>query len=261
MEESDYKLNYPESERNLKFEIEKLNDRWKKHLVSITGDESIPEIFVTDGFYPYYTNQKVKILFIGREALEIAGANYQEFLYGAYLDNRIGSKTLNAHPFHSTMLYIAYALEHKEYNWHNIPYASEFINEFAKKDGVSFAFMNLSKFSNESGQWVADDELINHFIDLSLKSKENFFGSEIDLLNPDIIIGMNFGGWAECLGTFSEQQDYYGNNSDVRVCHLITQSGKEYPYFDTWHFSAPCKSPSRDIFYPLLDALKAQLII
>lgn len=88
--------------------------------------------------------------------------------------------------------------------------------------------MNLSKFSNESGQWVADGELINHFIDLSLKSKENFFGSEIDLLNPDIIIGMNFGAGRNALG-LSEQQDYYGNNSDVRVCHLITQSGKEYP--------------------------------
>lgn len=204
MSSIDFNLYYPESENNLKSEIEKLNDRWKKHLVSITGDENISEIFVTDGFYPYYTYQKIKILFIGREALEIAGTNYQELLYGAYLDNKIGSKTLNAHQFHSTMIYIAYALEHKEYNWHNIPYADEIINEFAKKDGFSFAFMNLSKFSNESGDWSADNELINSFIDLSNKSKENFFSSEIDLLNPDIIIGMNFGDWAECLGSFSE---------------------------------------------------------
>ena len=33
MTEIDYKLDYPESERKLKFEIEKLNDRWKNHLV------------------------------------------------------------------------------------------------------------------------------------------------------------------------------------------------------------------------------------
>ena len=81
MTEIDYKLDYPESERKLKFEIEKLNDRWKNHLVSMTGEKSISEIFVSDGFYPYYTNQKVKVLFIGREALEIAGTNYQESLY------------------------------------------------------------------------------------------------------------------------------------------------------------------------------------
>lgn len=261
MAQIDLNLYYPESENDLKLEIEKLNSRWKKHLVSITGEENISELFVTDGFYPYYTTQKVKVLFIGREALEIAGTNYQELLYGAYVENRIGSKTLNAHQFHSTMIYIAYALEHKEYNWHNIPYADEIINKFAKKDGFSFAFMNLSKFSNESGEWVADNELINSFIDLSLRAKENFFGSEIDLLNPDIIIGMNFGSWVECLGSFSERQDYYGNNGDVRVCRLKTQSGKEYPYFDTWHFSAPGKSPSRDIYYPLLDALEAQSII
>ena len=72
---------------------------------------------------------------------------------------------------------------------------------------------------------------------------------------------MNLGGWAECLGTFSESQDYFGSNDDVRICSLITQTGKEYLYFDTWHFSAPKKSPRRDIFYPLLEALKAKLII
>lgn len=261
MDKFNYSLNYPESELDLKLEIEKLNDRWKNHVVSITGEDNISEIFVTDGFYPYYTVQRVKVLFIGKEALEIAGSNYQEILYEAYMDNRIGSKTLNAHQFHSTMIYIAYALEHKEYDWHNIPYANEIISQFAKKDGFSFAFMNLSKFSNESGDWVADNELINDFIDLSVLSKENFFGSEIDFLKPDIIIGMNFGSRAECLGSFSTRQDYYGNNGDVRVCRLKTQSGKEYPYFDTWHFSAPGKSPSRDIYYPLLEALKAQSII
>ena len=261
MNEIDYKLDYPESERKLKFEIEKLNDRWKNHLVSMTGEKSISEIFVSDGFYPYYTNQKVKVLFIGREALEIAGTNYQEFLYGAYLDNRIGLQTLNQSKFHSTMLYIAYALENKEYNWLNIPYAEETIHEFARENGFSFAFMNLSKFSNESGEWEADVKLINKFIELSLKSKENFFGTEIDLLEPDIIIGMNLGGWAECLGTFSESQGCFGSNDDVQICSLITQTGKEYLYFDTWHFAAPWKSPRRDIFYPLLEALKAKLII
>lgn len=260
MAEIDYTLYYPESEIELKSDIEKLNARWIKHLVLTTGKEDLSEMFVTDGFYPYYTNQKVKILFIGREALRIAGTNYQEVLYGAYLDNRIGSKTLNAHQFHSTMIYIAYALENKEYDWHNIPYADEIINEFAKQNGFSFAFMNLSKFSNESGGWVADNELISNFIDLSLKSKENYFGSEIDLLNPDIIIGMNFGGWDDCLGSFSESE-YYGDNGDVSVRRLKTQSGKEYLYVDTWHFSAPGKSPCRDIFNPLIEALKAKSII
>lgn len=256
-----YNLNYPEEEQDLKLEIEKLNERWKNHLVSITGEENISELFVTDGFYPYYTNQKIRVLFIGREALEIAGSNYQELLYEAYLENRIGSKTLNAHRFHSTMIYISYALENKEYDWIKIPYADKIITEFARKDGFSFAFMNLSKFSNESGGWAADNVLINNFIDLSITSKENFFGREIDLLKPDVIIGMNLGSMAECLGSFSDSQVYYGNNDDVRVCSLKTQSGKEYLYFDTWHFSAPGKSPSRDIFLPLMEALNAHSII
>ncbi|MGM9833093.1 MAG: hypothetical protein ACI31A_05330 [Candidatus Limisoma sp.] len=261
MPEINFALQYPEFEHKLLSEIEKLNDRWKKHLVSITGKEEYVEIFVTDGFYPYYTNQKVKVLFIGKEALEIGGANYQQLLYSAYLENQIGSKTLNAHRFHSTMLYIAYALEKMEYDWHCIPYAKDFIEDFARENGISFAFMNISKFSNESGEWCADKRLIQEFIDLSLKSNENFFGSEIDLLHPDIIIGMNFGDLKNCLGTFSEIQGFYGDNWDVSVYHLTTQSGKEYLYFDTWHFSSPRKSPERDIFNPLMDALRAYSII
>lgn len=260
MNEIDYTLYYPEFENSLKSDIDQLNSRWKNYLVSATGDEKFSEIFVTDGFYPYYTVQKVKVLFLGREALEIAGANYQEFMYGSFLENKIGTKTLNAHRFHSTMLYIAYALEKQIYEWKKIPYAEEIVCEFAKKAGFSFAFMNLSKFSNESGEWGADNELINRFIDLSEKSNENFFGREIDILKPDVIIGMNFGSRVDCLGTFSKLQ-CYGNNNDVCVSSLKTQSGKEYIYIDTWHFSAPGKSPEREIFNPLMEALKDQAII
>ena len=56
----DYTLNYPESELNLKFEIERLNNRWKNHLGSITGEKILSEIFVSDGFYPYYYDAESK---------------------------------------------------------------------------------------------------------------------------------------------------------------------------------------------------------
>lgn len=170
-------LNYPKSELGLKDEINRLNSKWLEFLKVRLGDKcpgNIDELFVSDGFYPYYTSQKKKILFIGREALEIGGCNYMEFLYEAYQEKRIGSKTLNQHKFHSTMLYLTYAIEHAVYKWEEIPYADEFISEFAQPGGISNAFMNLSKFSNGSGSWASDYNLIDLFISASIQSPVDF---------------------------------------------------------------------------------------
>ncbi|MGI6718834.1 MAG: hypothetical protein ACOX4D_06795 [Bacteroidales bacterium] len=218
----------------------------------------VQQLFVKDGFYPYYTYQKRKILFIGREALEIGGANYMELLYEAYLEDNIGGITLNRYKFHYTMLYITYAIEHGEYKWNNIPYASDFISEFAQPNGISNAFMNLSKFSNESGEWPADNDLIQTFLEASSKSQVNFFAKEIDLLSPGIIIGMNHGERMKYLGTFSSQKMY--NGKDVCFQYLHTPSGKSYPYLDCWHFSSR-KTFETDIFNPIIEALLDNNII
>lgn len=259
---SHYILNYPESELELKYKIKRLNDKWRDFLkIRLNNEYSdcIEDFFVTDGFYPYYTYQKKRILFIGREALEIGGANYMEFLYEAYQEKRIGNKTLNQHKFHSTMLYLTYAIEHEVYKWEEIPYADEFISEFAQPEGISNAFMNLSKFSNESGCWAADNNLIDSFISASIQSPVNLFATEIDLLAPDIIFGMNFSERMKCLGNF-ESPKMYGN-CDVCFQTLITPSGKTYPYLDCWHFSAPGKKTETDIFNPVIEALQDNGII
>lgn len=255
-------LRYPESEFELKEKINQLNDKWLNFLKTQLNNkylDCIEKLFVSDGFYPYYTYQKKKILFIGREALEIGGCNYMELLYEAYQEKRVGSKTLNQHKFHSTMLYLTYAIEHEVYKWQEIPYADELISEFAQPQGISNAFMNLSKFSNESGYWVADNNLIDTFISTSNLSPINFFATEIDLLEPDIIFGMNFSERMKCLGSF-ESPKMYGNND---VCFLIlkTPSGKTYPYLDCWHFSAPGKSAENNIFNPVIEALMDNKII
>lgn len=254
-------LTYPDSELDLKEKIENLNGEWLDFLKEQLPNEScnIERLFVSDGFYPYYTSQKKKILFIGREALEIGGCNYMEFLYEAYQEKQIGSLPLNRHKFHSTMLYLTYAMEHEIYTWSDIPYASEFISEFAQPGGISNAFMNLSKFSNESGEWVADGNLINSFISASSRSPVNFFAKEIDLLSPDIIFGMNLGKSMECFGAFESPRGY--GNGDVCFQFLKTPSGGKYPYLDCWHFSAPGKSAKENIFNPAIEALKDNGII
>ena len=46
--------------------LRRLNDLFEQWESRVTDDEK--ELFSRDGFYPGYTRQKVKILFVGREA-------------------------------------------------------------------------------------------------------------------------------------------------------------------------------------------------
>lgn len=257
-------LIYPASELNLKKQINQLNDDWLSFLKTELTEESFnaDQIFVRDGFYPHYTSQKRKILFIGREALELGGYNYIDVLYEAYQEEQIGQLPLNRSKFHSTMLYLSYAMEHGIYDWDCIPSATDFISEFAQPNGISNAFMNLSKFSNEreNGGWSANRPQIQMFLEISRRAKVNFFAEEIDLLSPDIIIGMNLKGGMDYLGTFEpESPKMYGGN-DVCFKYLRTPSGR-YPYLDCWHFSALKKSPKTNIFNPIIEALSDNLLI
>lgn len=253
---------YDNSELILKDKIEELHKQWIANIINKDNSDiadELRDLYVPDGFYPYYTKQKKKILFIGKEGLELSGNDYISCLYDAYKNKIVGNKPLNQYRFHTTMLYISYAIEREVYNWSQLPFAEEFIDEFGEPDGFSFAFMNLSKFSNESGRWQADEELIDSFIRLSQNDEINFIQKEIELLNPDLIIGMNLGDKMRHLGTFDNFQ-FFGPKKDVCFQTLTTTYGK-YNYIDTWHFAAPNKSPELQIFNPLIGCLLNKGII
>ena len=64
---------YPASEHHLIDQLHSLFSRWRKAvdaagLPGLSGD-----LLVTDGLYPRYTMQKIRLLFIGRETLEMEG--------------------------------------------------------------------------------------------------------------------------------------------------------------------------------------------
>lgn len=251
-------LIFPKYEQYLRDVILQLHENWSQQIVA--NNKDLRELYVKDGFYPEYTRQPIKVLFIGREGLEIGGQDYINLVFDAYHNKKVGSLPLNRYQFHATMLYISYALKHGIYKWDEIPYATEFVDEFGKTNGCSFAFMNFSKLSNESGLWQADERLINTFGELSKNSNCDYFAKEIGLLNPDIIIGMNLGNRMDYLGTFTEIK-YYGSKNDVCFQKLTTSDKKGYVFLDAWHFSAPSKSPERDIFNPIIESLKDNSII
>ncbi|ABR73427.1 hypothetical protein CBG46_05175 [Actinobacillus succinogenes] len=200
------------------------------------------EHFVEDGFYPYYTKQTVKVLFIGREGLTI-DANYIDQIYKEYkvnLSNWLRTEnstyTLNSHPFHSKLFYMAYGFQHQFQKYEDIPWANDMRDDFATEKGISFAFMNLSKFSNNSGNFQADWNQINDFIkrtkQVEKSTGRNFFEEEIALLNPDVIITMNF-------AFPTRELPFIGKSKNGAVdLYELSLADKKIPVFDTFHFSA-----------------------
>ena len=123
-------MNYPNDELSLKQAIDELNKEWHSFVCKRCASY-LSSLYVSDGFYPYYTHQKIKILFIGKESLELAGCDYIEELFKAIKLGKIGDKTLNKHKFHSLMLYVVYGLQHNGLDYKNIPYATEISKNFA----------------------------------------------------------------------------------------------------------------------------------
>lgn len=205
---------------------------------------------VFDGFFPYFNKQSSKVLFIGRESLGLTGDHYLDLLHGCYKVGRVGDKSLNQTQFHALMLRIAYGLNHNCCLWSDIPAANEIAKTFATADGISFAFMNLSKFSNESDQYQADWPLIDSFTQAFSQLKENYFNKQIEIINPDIIVTMNLEKRLKVLGELS-LLEYTPNAAYFR----LKCAGRDLLIMDLHHFSA-VKTHEENFYIPILNGIK-----
>ncbi|MFZ2279995.1 MAG: hypothetical protein WAW39_19520 [Prosthecobacter sp.] len=90
-------LPYPAEELSHLQKLSKLFEDW--HACFTTGASQLDkhQMRSFDGFYPHYFNQKLRILYIGRESRQISGLNYLEVLYPAYRNGKeLGDHILNA---------------------------------------------------------------------------------------------------------------------------------------------------------------------
>ncbi len=213
----------------------------------------LAEHFVSDGFYPRYTEQRPKILFIGRESHGMAGHSATLLLYNAYRERKVNGKALERHAFHKRLLKVAYGLTHGCCPWAEIPRATDLAASFGKEGGLSFAFMNLCKISNEAPE--GDFNRCNQnqmfgFLEATRQSGRNFLAEEIDLLDPEVIIAMNFADNFFRLGHVEQLTD----RADAHLWRLTTR-GKSYPLIDTYHFAAPMEDQA--VFYdPVVACVK-----
>lgn len=87
----------------------------------------------------------------------MAGEDYIEIIYGSYVNGEnIGGRTLAQAFFHRRMFCMAYALAHGLCEFEGIPGVYEISETFAAPGGLSFAFMNISKISNDGGNYQSD---------------------------------------------------------------------------------------------------------
>jgi hypothetical protein len=207
---------------------------------------------VFDGFYPNYFSQKKRVLFIGRETRDMAESNYIEVLLNEYRTRkRIGNQLLDNHKFHSRMIYIAYGILNDDLEWQKIPYASEIGDTFGTKSGLSFAFMNISKLSNEGENWPSNWDTINTSVRLSTEGR-NFIQEEIAILEPDIIIAMNLKEKYNLLG---DRIDWVPETEGL-YSGWLDSCGHRSLLIDSWHFSAPGMDSIKDYYVPSGTAIK-----
>lgn len=253
----DLKINsYPNEEHLLLTRHDLLFAEWKLSLENCNAPQirESAQWMTYDGFYPYYTKQNIKILFLGRDSYGMLGCNYLETFFRVYRhDKKIGrlghQKSLNQHLFHARMLHVAWGLLNDEADWDMIPWADKIGDTFGSKDGISFAFINLGKTRIEEQGTQADTKSIEAFCRAST-TKRNFIAEQISLLKPDIVISMNMKQWIHWIGLHNLLEE----NPNSEVFKLIVD-GHQCLLVNTWHFAAR-KNQKINIYNPIRDAIK-----
>ncbi len=222
-------------------------------------ERGIDKCFIFDGAYKFYDEQTIKILFIGEYCSELQcvkgkdeSLNYNCTICKAIKDGKIGTANLKNYPFHFRMLKVAYGILNNFLSFENIKNVSplKLRKEFAVKGGYSYAFINLSKLLNVR----LKSEYGKIFLEKS--QKQGFYAREIELLNPDIIIGMN-----QHIRISQLFKDNFNlikkiGNDDVHLYELKI-GGRTYNYLDAHNFGYRFKDKKEEVFYtPIIDACK-----
>jgi hypothetical protein len=250
---------FPDSEVEKRKRLLALFSDWQAAMRETLSPENLglADGFVWDGFYPYYFQQPLKILYVGRECLGLAGYDYLDEILPAYRGGgAIGSKPVNSSFYHARMLRMTHGILHGFKNWDDIPTAATIGDTFACAESISFAMMNLSKFSNEStDSYSADWNLIR----LSVENSRDFIQREVELLEPDVVITMNIGTFLPRFGEVTKFNDVATEafNGGRAVDAYILQSGQNRSLLlDAWHFSAPGKGHVKDFYEPICSAIQ-----
>ena len=225
---------YPKDELEKRRQIEELQQRWEL--------DKRNENFVRDGFYPYYFHQPVRVLFIGRESYGMGGCDYLLTHYEVYR----GDLSFNRRAFHRRIFYMLHAVLEGYEKWDEVPTAHDYARDFASDRHVSFAFMNISKISNETNKTATQWGVLRSFVERS--SRE--IRQEIELLDPELIITANL----TLCDILDEIKVVHCAEDNVLDVHTAKLNGRIIPIFNTYHWSYPGVKDRRAFYECIRDA-------
>jgi hypothetical protein len=216
------------------------------------------DYFASDGFFPNYFSQDIKVLFVGRETRWMSG---KDGIATTMLDYFPKRNDHNKKQYTRHLLYIVEGIKSKgtlKFKEVKRKTAKGIAKEMVRANDYGFASMNISKYSNASNNSeVADKKLINSFLEHSHLEKRNFFQEELAILLPDVIITGNiWDGKIEqkyldlCFGKVKE----IGKIPGITVMYEIKVSKKKIKLIDLYHFSS--RFSDKEYFYdPVMKLL------
>jgi hypothetical protein len=139
--------------------------------------------------------------------------------------------------------------------WEDIPRASDICDSFGEvdQDSISYAFMNFSKFANNSHNWTADWPIIDQSHQISTHGR-NFLEEEVRILEPEIVITMNLGPkHLASLGKLTSLEV-----SAMPHVHWLETGKNKALLINTFHFSS-WKNPITNIYNPICEAIRKYL--
>ena len=245
---NDFDAVYPLDERGLKKELDALQEHWA---ASLSAQED-RDNFCTDGFYPFYTHQKTKVLFVGQESYGLNSCDYIKAFYDVLRRGKFATnESINKSMFHRRIFYMAYGILKDFPKWSDVPYPDKYSKDIFTEHGISFAFMNISKFSPDSNYRRTDWGDVMR----SVREGAANIRKEVELLAPDIVITMSFLRNQEIRSAlFDTCEAVDCTNPNVHV-YRATNGGKQILVLDTWHFSA-LKSELQCYYQPIEQALR-----
>lgn len=244
---------YPVNEQPKIEALENLFQEWHCHFASHGAAElkAAANDMVWDGFYPHYFGQRRRLLFVGRESRDIGGDHNMNVLFKAYRESkRIGGRHIDSDKFHSRMIHISHGIINGMLPWQEIPCASEIVETFGEKGGLSFAFMNISKLTNDNCHFASKWATINAAYNHSVRGR-NFIREEILILEPEIIITMNLGDKIHSLGDLAEVHE--SENAEV---YEMKCGERKSLLINTWHFSWWGRNDVDGFYHPILEAIR-----
>jgi hypothetical protein len=240
-------LNYPKNESSKLKELDKLLKQWRNKVAKskvLLREDNIKypgnKRFSPDGFFPYYFKQKYRVLFVARE-------DRHKWNTVKKWTDIFQEADIYIQHFFVPLLEILYGIENNfSTSYKDNPDRNEIAETIGKRNGLSFAILELSKYGNvnsDSGHY--DKDLMKSFFEHSDLGNTHFFEKELSILDPHIIITSNIWNTTGIKKyienyVFPDYKKIYGN----KYCCLgkVTINNKSVPLLDTYHFSAQGKN-------------------